>query len=158
MTRKWLLAPALLGALSIGGVVVGTARAQQAADTAGDGEAGNEGMHGRHLDRILDKVGASASQRSQIHAIWAALQPQLKAQHQQRSALRKQIVADLTAPTIDPSAIEQLRQQSMAVADKLSSLFTQGIVQTAQVLSPDQRKAAQEEMAKHAQRFGGHMP
>jgi Spy/CpxP family protein refolding chaperone len=146
-----------MGALSIGGVVVSTARAQQAADTSGD-DAGGEGMHGRHLDRILDKVGASASQRSQIHAIWDGLRPQLQAQHQQRATLRKQIVADLTAQTIDANAIEQLRQQSMAVADKLSSLFTQGIVQTAQVLSPDQRKLAQQEMSKHAQRFGGQMP
>jgi protein CpxP len=153
MTRKWLLAPALLGAVSVGGgVMVSTARAQQAADAAGD-DAGHEGFHGRRLDRILDKVNATASQRSQIKAIWEGLRPQLKAQRQQRAALRKQIVADLTAQTIDANAIEQLRQQSMAVADKLSSLFTQGIVQTAQVLSPDQRKQAQQEMASHAQRF-----
>jgi hypothetical protein len=36
----------------------------------------------------------------------------------------------------------------MASTDKISALVTQGMVGSAQVLTPDQRKLAQEEMAK----------
>lgn len=166
MTTKKLLIPALTGALlgfgSLGVGGIPAAHAQQASDApsaTGPGpHAGGEGFGAQRLDRVLDKVGASASQRSQIKALWDGLRPQLRAQHAERAALRKQIVAALSAPTIDTAAIEKLRQQSMGVADKLSSLFTQGIVGTAQILTPDQRKQAQEELAHHAQRFGGAMP
>ncbi len=58
------------------------------------------------------------------------------------------MIAALTAPTINAGAVENLRKQSMASADKISSLMTQGIVASAQVLTADQRKLAQQELAK----------
>jgi Spy/CpxP family protein refolding chaperone len=62
----------------------------------------------------------------------------------------------LSAATIDPSGIEQLRQKSMSVANQLSSTFTQGVVQTAQVLTPDQRTAAAAAIAQARARFQHH--
>ena len=85
------------------------------------------------------RSNATAGQRGQIEAIWAGLRPQLKSLHQQHRAMHQQIAAALTAPTINPATVEQLRQQSMGVANQMSSTFTQGLVQTAQVLTPDQR-------------------
>jgi hypothetical protein len=63
------------------------------------------------------------------------------------------MAAALSAATINPSAIEQLRQQSMGVANQMSSTFTQGVVQTAQVLTPDQRKTAAAFIAQARGRF-----
>ena len=106
------------------------------AETADAGPAG--GFGARRLERLLDKVNATAGQRSQIEAIWNGLRPQLKSLHQQHQAVHQQIAAALSAPTINPATVEQLRKQAMGIADQLSSTFTQGLVQTAQVLTPDQ--------------------
>ena len=120
-------------------------------------EAGPAGGFGAHrLERLLDKVGATASQRSQIEGIWNGLRPQLKSFHQQHEAIRQQIGAALSAPTINPATVEQLRKQAMGVADQMSSTFTQGLVQTAQVLTPDQRKQAQAFIQEARGRFQHH--
>ncbi len=44
----------------------------------------------------------------------------------------------------------------MSVADQLSATFTQGLVQTAQVLTPDQRKTAAAAIAEARARFQHH--
>jgi periplasmic protein CpxP/Spy len=151
--RSWLLLVPALAVLGIAGGAYTTAQAQ----TADAMEAGPGGGSGGHrLDRLLDKVGATASQRSQIVGIWNGLRPQLKSFHQQHEAIRQQIGAALSAPTINPATVEQLRKQAMGVADQMSSTFTQGLVQTAQVLTPDQRKQAQAFVQEARGRFQHH--
>jgi Spy/CpxP family protein refolding chaperone len=164
----WILGP-VLAALALGGASISAAHAQareqeqeqaqeQAMDPT-DAGAMAGGFMARRMERLLDKVGATASQRSQIEGIWNGLRPQLKALHQQHGAVRRQIVGALTAATISPPAVEQLRQQSMGLAEKTSALLTQGFVQTAQVLTPDQRKQVQSILAQERGRFHhGHGP
>jgi len=141
--RKILIASLAALTLAGAGGLVSSARA---AGPAGD-EAG-EGMPMRRMQRILDRVGATPAQRDQIRAIWSGLRPQLRAERVQHKSLRQQMVAALTAPTINAAEVERLRKQSMASADKVSALFTQGMVASAQVLTPEQRKLAGEELAK----------
>ena len=74
--------------------------------------------------------------------------PMRRMERVQHKSLRQQLVAALTAPTINAGEVERLRKQSMASADKVSALFTQGMVASAQVLTPEQRKLAGEELAK----------
>jgi Spy/CpxP family protein refolding chaperone len=150
--RSWLLVLPVLGALGAGAVTISSARAE----ALDGGAAAGPGFMARRLEHMLDKVGATPSQRGQIQAVWNGLRPQLKALRQQHMALHQQMVAAVTGATINPSDVEKLRQQSLALTDKTSALFTQGIVATAQVLTPDQRKIAQQELAQRAQhRFGG---
>jgi Spy/CpxP family protein refolding chaperone len=151
---SWLLILPVVGALGAGALAVSTAHAQ-AVDA---GAASGPGFMARRLGHMLDKVGATPGQRSQIQAIWSGLRPQIKALRQQHMALHQQMVAALTGATINAADVEKLRQQSVALTDKTSALFTQGIVATAQVLTPEQRKLAQQELAQRAQhRFGGGM-
>jgi Spy/CpxP family protein refolding chaperone len=160
----WILGP-VLATLALGGASISAAHAQvqegaqeQAIDPT-DAGAMAGGLMARRMERLLDKVGATASQRRQIEGIWNGLRPQLKALHQQHGAVRRQIVGALTAATISPPAVEQLRQQSMGFAEKTSSLLTQGFVQTAQVLTPDQRKQVQSILSQERGRFHhGHGP
>ena len=141
--RKILLAT--LAALTLAGIGgLSTARAAG----AGGEEMGGGGMPMRRMHRILDSVGATQSQRDQIHAIWTGLRPQLRAERTQHKTLRQQMVAALTAPTINAGEVERLRKLSMASADKMSTLVTQGMMASAQVLTPEQRKQAQAELAK----------
>jgi Spy/CpxP family protein refolding chaperone len=152
--RSWLLLIPALTVLGIAGGAYTSAQAQPAA-AADAGQMG--GFGARRLERLLDKVNATPSQRGQIEAIWNGLRPQLKSLHQQQRTVHQQMAAALSAATIDPSGIEQLRQQSMSVANQLSSTFTQGVVQTAQVLTPDQRKTAAALVAQARAHFHQHM-
>ena len=147
----------LAGAIVVGSAISTAAvRAESLDDARGGGSDGaaGVGMHGRRIEKILDHVNATPAQRAQIRAAWDGLRPQIKALRQQHQAVRKQILAALTAPSINTSEVERLRQQATGLHDKMSALLTQGMVATAQVLTPDQRKQAQEEMAKHG--GGGH--
>ena len=145
--RKFLaVALAALSLAGAGGLISSARAAGPAGDEAG---AAGEGMPMHRMHRILDRVGATQGQRDQIRAIWSGLRPQLKATREQHRNIRQQMVAALTAPTINAGNVEQLRKQSMANADKISALVTQGMVASAQVLTPEQRKLAQGEIAKN---------
>ena len=135
-----------LSALPLLAGVGGWISSARAAGPAGEEMGAGMPMHRMH--RILDAVGATQGQRDQIRAIWSGLRPQLKAERANHQNLRQQMIGALTAPTINAGNVEQLRKQAMASADKMSALITQGMVQSAQVLTPDQRKLAQQEMAK----------
>jgi periplasmic protein CpxP/Spy len=142
-TRRGILFVALpaLALASVAGVM----SSARAAGPAGD-EAGGPGPM-RRMHRILDRVGATQGQRDQIRAIWTGLRPQLRAARAEHQNLRQQMVGALTAPSINAADVERLRKQAMTNADKISSLMTQGIVASAQVLTPEQRKLAQQEIA-----------
>ena len=128
-------------------VAIGGALSLSVAQAHGGG-GGPEGGMAFRMHRVLDHVGATDAQKAQIKTIWEGLRPQLKTLHQQHAGLRQQLTAAMTASTIDPAAIEKLRQQSVSVMDKVSSVMTQGFVQTAQILTPEQRKQAAAEIEK----------
>ena len=146
---SWLL---LAAPLMLGGVAYNATNAY-GHPGHGDGAGMHEGMQAR-MDRILTDAGASDAQKAQVKSIWANLGPQLKASRQQHMQIRQQIGKALAAPTIDATAIEKLRQQSLQAIDKSSQLLTQGMVQTAQVLTPDQRQKVLSELHRH----GHHHP
>jgi periplasmic protein CpxP/Spy len=155
-TRRKLLLVSLSALMLAGaGGWLSTARASGG---PGGGEEMGGGMPMRRMHRILDSVGATQAQRDQIRVIWTGLRPQLRAERTQHKGLRQQMVAALTAPTINAGEVERLRKLSMASADKMSALITQGMMASAQVLTPEQRKQAQAELAKgggHHHRGGG---
>jgi protein CpxP len=149
-TRRWrkmvLVSLAALTLAGAGGWISSANAAGQPGDEA------TEAMPARRMQWILDRVGATAGQRDQIRAIWSGLRPQIRAERAQHKSLRQQMVAALTAPTINAGEVERLRKLTIANADKISALVTQGMVASAQVLTPDQRKQAHEEIAKHGGR------
>ena len=146
-TRRGLLLLVLpaLALAGVGGWVSSARAGGPDADEAGPGPM-------RRMHRILDRVGATQGQRDQIRAIWMGLRPQLRAVRADQKSLRQQMVAALTAPSINAGDVERLRKQTMTNADKMSGLITQGIVASAQVLTPEQRKLAQQEIANGAGR------
>jgi protein CpxP len=142
----FLALPLLIGAASFS-----IARAHGPGGGGGGGEMG-EFMQWR-VQRMLDAIGATDAQKAQIKAAFEAQRPQQKALREERQKLRQQMEQALTAPTIDKAAIEQLRRQSVQLMDKGSTLFTQGVVSAAQVLTVAQRKELVEQMHQHR---GGH--
>ena len=138
---------------------------------AGDGgpmgmmAAGPMGMMagpGRHLDRMLDSVNASADQRAQIKAIFDAARTDLKALHDAAAPLHDQGMKLFTAPTVDARAAEALRQQMLAQHDKASQRMMQAMLDVSRVLTPEQRQQIADAMARRRaamqQRWHGAAP
>jgi periplasmic protein CpxP/Spy len=147
--RGWMM-------LAIPLVAVGLALGASQAQAFGPGgpHGGQAAMQER-MDRLLTKVNATDAQKSQIKAIWEGLRPQLKTLNEQHFQIRRQIAQAVAAPTINTGDIEKLRQQSVQVIDKISSLMTQGTVNSSQVLTPTQRAEALAEIQKHHRHAGG---
>lgn len=155
----------LLGGLAV--LAIGSALTLSVAQAHGGGGpgGGGGGMFGGgpaggfmafRMNKVLDKAGASDAQKAQIKTIWEGLQPQLKAVHEQHQQLRQQLTQAMTAPNVDTAAVERLRQQGVALLDKTSGIVSQGLVRTANVLTPEQRKTIAAEMEKRHEGGLGH--
>jgi Spy/CpxP family protein refolding chaperone len=68
---------------------------------------------------------------------------------EERGKLRAEMRKTLTAPRSTPASVEQLRKAGGELADKSSAIVTKGIVESAQVLTPEQRQKIATEMANH---------
>lgn len=93
----------------------------------------------RMVDHMLDGVGASEAQRTQIKQIVQATAADLRTQHDAARGLHEKGLQLLAAPTIDTAAVESLRQQAEAQHDQASRRVTQGLIDVAKVLTPEQR-------------------
>jgi len=147
--RRWLallLVPVAAG-------VLGASVASAHGFGGGGPRGGGMAFMQERMDHLLAAAGASDAQKSQIKGIWDKLRPQLQPLHKQHADGRRQIGEAMAAATIDVARVEQLRKQSIDTMDKISALMTQGMVQSAQVLTPDQRKLV---LQKIEERRGHH--
>jgi Spy/CpxP family protein refolding chaperone len=74
---------------------------------------------------------------------------QLKPLHSKFADTHKDLHAIFTAPTIDRSALEQLRAARMADVDEGSKILVQALADAADVLTPEQRAKIGAAMAHH---------
>lgn len=127
----------------------------------GPGPGGDPEQHKafmqRHLDKMLDNVKATDSQRTAIKAIFERMFTELRPIHQEHKALHQQMMAALTANAIDPTAVENLRKQIPGLADQASQVFTKALLDASQVLTPDQRQTLLKTIQEHHGRHHGFM-
>lgn len=121
---------------------------QMAGPMGGGGMGGGMMFGGRHGERLLDAVGASAEQRTQIRQIMEAARNDLRAQREAGRALHDQARQLFTQPTVDANAVEALRQQMLARHDQASRRMSQAMIDVARVLTPEQRAKIGERMAQ----------
>jgi Spy/CpxP family protein refolding chaperone len=112
------------------------------------------------IDRVTKHIAieldASADQQTKIAGIAKAAVGDLLPLREKAQAAHAQALALLTAPTIDRTAIENLRAQQLGLAETASKRVTQAVADAAEVLSPDQRrKIADFVAAFHDGPFGG---
>lgn len=148
--RRWLallLVPAAVGVLG--------ASVARAHGFGGGPRGGGMAFMQERMDHLLTAAGASDAQKTQIKGIWDKLRPQLQPLHKQHADSRRQMGEAMAAPTIDVARVEQLRKQSVDTMDKISALMTQGMVASAQVLTPDQRKLVLQKIEERHRHHGG---
>lgn len=113
---------------------------------------------GRHLDRMLDAVNATADQRVQVKAIMGTARQETRSLHDSMKALHDQERTLFTQPTVDARAAETLRAQKMALQDQVSKRMLQAKLEVSRVLTPDQRKQLADRMSEMRTRMMGNRP
>jgi len=152
-----------------GGVVIVAVLGSVALSAWAQGPSGHHGgmhggpammgmpMHGRMLDRMLDRVNASTEQRAQIKQITERAAVERKAQFESHRALREQGMKLFTQPVVDATAAEALRQQMLAQHDQASKRMMQTMLEVSRVLTPEQRKTLADRMAKRSEMMQRHL-
>ena len=101
---------------------------------------------------ILDEVDASDTQREQIDEVldsFVAKAWPLREQHREH---RQALVAELTRPEVRREALEELRNQELALADTLSGELVEALVAVSGILDAEQRVALAEHLTHHRRR------
>jgi Spy/CpxP family protein refolding chaperone len=113
---------------------------------------------GRHFDRMLDAVNATADQRTQVKAIMDSARSDTRSVHDSMKALHDQERTLFTQPTVDARAAETLRAQKMALHDQVSKRMLQAKLEVSRVLTPEQRKQLADRMAEMRPKMMGNRP
>ena len=113
-------------------------------------------MMGRTLERMLDQVGATPEQRTQIRAIADAAAADLQAQRDAGRTLREQSLQLFAQPTVDANAVEAQRQKTLQHQDQVSRRMTQAMLDVSRVLTPEQRAQWAERMGQRRQMMERH--
>jgi Spy/CpxP family protein refolding chaperone len=140
--RRWLL-------LALPAVLLGTAVGASAYAIGPDGGPSPEHMDRffeHRLDRMLENVNATADQKTRIKAIVARVRPELKTLAEQKAKLHAAGKNALLADRIDANEVERVRRETMALADRGSSLMSRTLVEIGGVLTPQQRKELAEKI------------
>ena len=105
-----------------------------------------------HIDRMTRhfavEVDASVEQQARLAVIAKAAAKDLLPMREQAQRARKEALDLLAAPTVDRSAIERLRAQQIERADQASKRIAQAIGDSADVLTPEQRKSLAERISQ----------
>jgi len=101
----------------------------------------------RMTKHIAIELDATADQQVKIANIAKAAAGDLRALREKAQVARSQAVALLTAPTIDRTAIEQLRAEQIGLAETASKRIAQALTDAAEVLNPEQRRKAADWMS-----------
>lgn len=112
----------------------------------------HEAFMQRRLEKVLDLVKATDSQRASIKPIFQQLATDLKSIHQQHAQLHRSMLDAFAATTLDPAGIEKLRVQASGLMDQASKAITGALVQAGNILTTDQRQTLVQQMRSH----GGH--
>ena len=116
-----------------------------------DIEAGIERM----VKHAAIEIDATQEQQEKITALVSAVAIDLKPVHDRMRATGKQIRDLLLADTIDRAALEQLRAERLADAERISKNLIAALADVADVLSPEQRKVLDERIEQFRSLHGG---
>jgi protein CpxP len=106
----------------------------------------------RMVRHLAIEVDATNEQTDKLRAIMKATVKDLVPLHEKIKSARERARELLTAPTIDRAAIEQLRSEQMANLDAGSRRIAQGLADSADALSVEQRRKLEEKLDEWRER------
>lgn len=125
------------------------------------GPGGHGGFDGQRLMHMLDDIGASEAQITQIQTIFRTAREELRAQAGQGQGLHLQMLQLWAQPNIDAAALDALRKQQLAQHERVSARMQAAFVEAGRVLTPEQRakmldlaKKRMDRMQRRANRGG----
>jgi periplasmic protein CpxP/Spy len=103
----------------------------------------------RRLDQGLDMLKANDSQRSAIKAIAERTFAEMGGMHEQHARVRDQLAAAIAADPVDRAGVEKLRTELVTMMDQKSQAISKGLLDAAQILTPEQRQTLVKFMKEH---------
>ena len=101
------------------------------------------------VEDMLDEIDATDDQREKVHAIAAAALTDMEEFRDFGREGRQALIEALTQETVDREALETLRQNKLAAADRASQRLLTALADTAEVLTPAQRQELAAELESH---------
>lgn len=101
---------------------------------------------------VLDEVDASDTQRDQVGAVLDGLVAKAWPLREQHREHRQALIAELSRPEVRREALEELRNQELALADTLSGELVEALVAVSGILDAEQRIALAEHITHHRRR------
>ena len=98
----------------------------------------------RMVKHVAIEIEATAEQQEKITTLVNMVAKDLKPVHEQMRAAGKEIHDLLMADTIDRTALEQLRADQLAEADRISKSLVNAVADVAEVLTAEQRNVLDE--------------
>jgi Spy/CpxP family protein refolding chaperone len=160
LTRRALRMGVSMAAL-LGAALLGAAFLPSVTANAHAGFAGGHGgwRHGDPAERaehavgwILRWVDGTPEQQEQITTIVVAALEDVRALREQHREQSRAFMAEMSKPTIDRAAIEELRQEGLGLAEVGSRRLVEGLADAAEALTPEQRN----QLVELVERFHEH--
>jgi Spy/CpxP family protein refolding chaperone len=104
------------------------------------------------IDDALDAAQVTADQRPRIYAARDRVFAAVEEMRKNRRARMEEVLAVFEADAIDPARLEALRALREEEHRKVADAIAQALVETHEVLSPEQRKALTSYVRSHHQR------
>lgn len=108
------------------------------------------------VEHLMWRLDGTDEQTERLQAIVAEAVDELAAAHGPRDDLRAELSRLLTAETVDRDAMESLRQQHLARAERMSRVVTTHLADALEVLTVEQRQKVQARLDKHSRRHRWH--
>jgi Spy/CpxP family protein refolding chaperone len=150
LSMKTMMAALLAGSLAM--TAGGTAFAR--ADGAAFDPAKFQQRIEKRVDKALDGTTATADQKKKVTEILQAAFGDMKGTREKRAEVRKALQDAMSAPTIDPAKIEQIRAEQVKMMDDRSKRFTKALIDAGNVLNAEQRQAFFKKWNERAPRKG----
>lgn len=101
-----------------------------------------------HIDDAMDWIDGTEAQKQQVKQVVDGAIPDMMSFRDEHRALRTEFQKELAAPTVSPTALEDLRVRFMRLADAASQRAVKALGDVAQVLTLEQRQKIIEKWRK----------
>ena len=161
--RGWVMAAMLVGLGAAGGALTTIAvdagahggwhdRFRMHGHGHGHGHAAGAAHATERLQRVsawaLGSVDATDEQRDRVDAILAGAVNDIFPLRDEHHAHRRDLIAELARPQVDPAELERVRAAELALAEKATARLLDATVAIAEVLQPEQRQQLAERFAE----------